>query len=138
MVLIAWCREMKRKDPSSNRVMNSFPLHLRKWLLSLLPLSDKILHYTELSRTYSKMRDEAGQLLCAIESSCMYDDLLSTTKFDIESLTPDDAINLASKIPNLSNDKVGDDSSGRYIDNVESARQRLLTTSGYLKCVQVL
>ncbi|XP_048324850.2 TATA-binding protein-associated factor BTAF1 isoform X2 [Ziziphus jujuba] len=144
MVLISWFKEINGWDASENPgVMPSFPNHLKSWLLDLLacsdpafPTKDSILPYSELSRTYSKMCSEAAQLLRAIESSGMFDNFLSTTKFELERLSADDAINLASKIPTLSDDKVGNDTLGRHVDEVESAKQRLLTTSGYLKCVQ--
>ncbi|KAF3440568.1 hypothetical protein FNV43_RR18852 [Rhamnella rubrinervis] len=144
MVLISWFKEIKSRDANENlEVMHNFPNHLKSWLLDLLtcsdpafPTKDSILPYAELSRTYSKMRGEASQLLHAIEASGMSEKFLSTTKFDLESLSADDAINLASKIPTLCNDNVGSDSLGRHVDDMESAKQRLLTTSGYLKCVQ--
>lgn len=145
MVFISWFKEIKGWDASENPgVMLRFPNHLKSWLLNLLacsdpafPTKDSILPYSELSRTYSKMRGEAAQLLHAIESSGMFENFLSTTKFESEILSADDAISLASKIPTLFDDKVGNDTLGRHVDDIESAKQRLLTTSGYLKCVQV-
>lgn len=145
MVLISWFKEIKSRDANEYPgAMHNFPNHLKSWLLDLLtcsdpafPTKDSILPYAELSRTYSKMRGEAAQLLQAIESSGLSDNILSTIKLDLESLRADDAINLASKIPTLCNDNVENDSLGRHVDDMESAKQRLLTTSGYLKCVQV-
>lgn len=107
------------------------------------PTKDSSLPYTELSRTYSKMRGEATQLVRAIESSGLFKDSFSGTQIDFENLTADDAINFASKIstPKIST-PIGDiDENGlegrQAIDDIESLKQRLLTTSGYLKCVQV-
>ncbi|XP_022718724.1 TATA-binding protein-associated factor BTAF1-like isoform X2 [Durio zibethinus] len=144
MVLISWFKEIKSREPSGNQeVMQSFPDHLRKCLLDLLacsdpafPTKDSLLPYAELSRTFAKMRNEASQLLHAVESSGMFVDILSTMKINVESITVDDAISVASKVPLLSNNNDGNESMGRIIDDIESAKQRLITTSGYLKCVQ--
>lgn len=145
MVLISWFKEIKSMDTYDNQgTLPGFPNHLRNWLLDLLACSDptfptkeSLLPYSELSRTYSKMRGEANQLLNAMESSGMFENMLATTKSELETLSADDAINLASKVPALCNDDVGNDNQG-HLDGMESAKQRLLTTSGYLKCVQVL
>lgn len=145
MVLISWLKETKIMDASGiHGSAPNFPSHLKEWLLDLLsctnpafPTKDSLLPYAELSRTYSKMHNEATQLLCAIESSGVLKSLLSTSKVDLENLSADDAINLASKIPTMCNDNVGNESLGvNIVDDVESSKQRLLTTSGYLKCVQ--
>lgn len=102
------------------------------------PTKDSPLPYSELSRTYSKMRGEATQLVRAIESSGMLKDFFSGTQIDFENLTADDAINFASKIPTPIGDIDDNGLDGRQaIDDIESLKQRLLTTSGYLKCVQV-
>lgn len=137
MILISWFKEIKSRDSSKN--LNGIPGALRDWLLDLLscsdpafPTKDSLLPYAELSRTYSKMRSEAGQLLNAIKSSGMFNELLSTTKIELDSLSVDGAISFASKVPALCND-----SSANAMDDIESSKQRLLTTSGYLKCVQV-
>ncbi|GMN49583.1 hypothetical protein TIFTF001_018736 [Ficus carica] len=143
MILISWFKEIKSSDAYGNQgTLPSFPIHLKNWLLDLLacadptfPTKDSLLPYSELSRTYSKMRGEASQLFHAIQSSGMFDSLLETMKCDLESLSPDDAINLASKVPALCNDNTGNDTTG-HLDDIESVKQRLLTTSGYLKCVQ--
>ncbi|XVF30655.1 hypothetical protein REPUB_Repub16aG0077100 [Reevesia pubescens] len=144
MVLISWFKEVKSREASGNQeIIQAFPDHLRKWLLDLLacsdpafPTKDSVLPYAELSRTFAKMRNEASQLLQAVESSGMFADILSAMKINVESVTVDDAISFASKVPLLSNDNVGNESIGRNIDDIESAKQRLITTSGYLKCVQ--
>ncbi|KAI7989204.1 Protein NETWORKED 1A [Camellia lanceoleosa] len=68
------------------------------------PMKDSLLPYTELSRTYAKMRNEAGQLFRAVEASGMSNSLLSTTKIDLESVSADDAMSFASRLPLLSND----------------------------------
>lgn len=143
MVLISWFKEIKNRNLSKN--INGIPAALRDWLLDLLACSDpafptkgSVLPYAELSRTYSKMRSEAGQLLNAVKSSGMFSELLTTTKIESDSLSVDDAIGFASKIPALCNDSSAYESLGKYtMDDIESSKQRLLTTSGYLKCVQV-
>lgn len=146
MVLISWFKEAKRSHLSESlTAIPGVPSYLKDWLLDLLacsdpafPTKDSLLPYAELSRTYAKMRSEAGQLLNAMKSFDMFNDLLSTMKIELESLSVDDAINFASKVPVLFNDGVGNESLGRNImDEIESSKQRVLTTSGYLKCVQV-
>lgn len=146
MVLISWLKETKSVDASGiPGSPPNFPIHLKEWLLDLLacsnpafPSKDSLLPYAELSRTYSKMRSEATQLLRTIEASDMSKDLLATIKVDLECLSADDAINFASKVPTACNDNVGNESvGGNFVDDVESSKQRILTTSGYLKCVQV-
>ncbi|KAJ4851194.1 btaf1 RNA polymerase II, B-TFIID transcription factor-associated [Turnera subulata] len=145
MLLISWSKEIRSKDlPETCGVTPTVPSHVEKWLLDLLscpdpglPTKDSNLPYAELSRTYAKMRNEAGLLLHGIESSGMFGSLLSSIKIDIEKLGVDEAINLTSKLSPLYNDTAGNECVGQHIiDDIESSKQRLLTTSGYLKCVQ--
>lgn len=143
IVLISWFKEIRNKENSIDHGVSP-PNYLREWLLDLLtcsdpafPTKDSPLPYSELSRTYSKMRGEATQLVRAIESSGMLKDFFSGTQIDFENLTADDAINFASKIPTPIGDIDDNGLDGRQaIDDIESLKQRLLTTSGYLKCVQ--
>ncbi|KAJ0079693.1 hypothetical protein Patl1_23603 [Pistacia atlantica] len=145
MVLISWFKEIKSKEiPGSHGVLPVFPDHLKQWLLDLLacsdptfPTKDSLLPYAELSRTYTKMRNEASQLLRVVEASGMFTNMLSTIKINVESLSVDDAISFASKLQPVCKDSDGNESLDRHIvDDIESLKQRLLTTSGYLKCVQ--
>lgn len=141
MVLISWFKEIKSRDG----IVPGLPSYLKNWLFDLLactdpafPTKDSLAPYCELSRTYTKMRGEASQLFRAVESSGLFENLLSTTKVDPESLTADDAMSFASKLSLPVGDTSGEESMGRNIvDDLESLKQRLLTTSGYLKCVQV-
>lgn len=146
MMLISWFKELNLKDLSlSGGVMFDVSNNFRSWLLELLacanpafPTKDSCLPYAELSRTYGKMRNEASQLHRTAEASGMFQDLLSSMKMDLENLTADDALTFASKFPSLINDSSSQESSERNMfDELESQKQRLLTTSGYLKCVQV-
>ncbi|CAJ1978258.1 unnamed protein product [Sphenostylis stenocarpa] len=142
MVLISWFKEIKIRNSSKN--LDGIPVALKDWLLDLLacsdpafPTKDSLLPYAELSRTYAKMRSEAGQLLNVVKSSGMFNDLLAATQIELDRLSVDDAIGFASKIPTLCNDSSANDSLAKNImDDIESSKQRLLTTSGYLKCVQ--
>lgn len=143
MVLVSWFKEIKNRNSSKN--LDGIPGALKDWLLDLLacsdpafPTKDSILPYAELSRTYGKMRNEAGQLLNVVKSSGMFNELLTATQIELDRLSVDDAIGFASKIPALCNDSSANESLGKNItDDIESSKQRLLTTSGYLKCVQV-
>ncbi|WVZ02261.1 hypothetical protein V8G54_023067 [Vigna mungo] len=142
MVLISWFKEIKLNNSSKN--LDGIPGALKGWLLDLLacsdpafPTKDSLLPYAELSRTYAKMRSEAGQLLNVVKSSGMFDELLTATQIELDRLSVDDAIGFASKIPALCNDSSANEFLAKNImDDIESSKQRLLTTSGYLKCVQ--
>lgn len=142
MILISWFKEIKNREVSGNQgIIPVFPDHLKKWLLDLLscsdpafPTKDSFLPYSELSRTYSKMRSEASQLLSALQSSGKSADMLENTKIDMEGLSVDDAISFASKVSSSGSDN--DLNERLIVDETESTRQRLITTSGYLKCVQ--
>ncbi|KAK6923628.1 Helicase, C-terminal [Dillenia turbinata] len=142
MVLISWFKEIQSYDASNP--MFGFIITFKNWLLDLLACSDPSfptkespLPYSELSRTYAKMRTEASQLFRAVESSGLGNDFFTNNKIDLENLTVDDAINFASNLPSPSNNGSGEDPASRNVaDDMESAKQRLLTTAGYLKCVQ--
>ncbi|KAE9464711.1 hypothetical protein C3L33_03342, partial [Rhododendron williamsianum] len=144
MVLISWFKEIKSRDLYGvNGFIPEFSNNFKNYLLDLLgcsdpafPTKDSLLPYAELSRTYCKMRNEAGQLVRAVESSALLNNKGSTTKMDPESLTVDDAVSFASRLT-LVNDTNGEESVGQStVDERELLRQRLLTTAGYLKCVQ--
>ncbi|MFS7923027.1 putative DNA helicase chromatin remodeling SNF2 family [Helianthus anomalus] len=140
LVLISWFKEMKNKGLSGIKGLasNNYDT-LKNWLLELLtctdpsfPTKSSRLPYSELSRTYDKMRNEASQLVRVLETCGMH------MPMDVENLTPDDAMAFISKLQLPSNDGAAtEDSGGRNnFDDLESIKQRLLTTSGYLKCVQ--
>ncbi|KAL8521551.1 hypothetical protein ACS0TY_011900 [Phlomoides rotata] len=143
MVLISWFKVL-RDISKSDEVIAGISSKFRTCLLDLLacsnpayPTKDSFLPYAELARTFSKMRNEAAQLSNATEASGLYNDLLSSIKVDIESLTADDALNFASKLEFMGNGASGLESDGRNIfEELESVKQKLLTTAGYLKCVQ--
>lgn len=144
MVLISWFKEMICSLKSSE-VINGISSNFRHCLLNLLactnpafPTKDTHLPYAELSRTYSKMRTEASQLYNATVTSGVFHEMISSLSVDIENLTVDDAVNFASKLTFMDNVPSGLGSEGRItVEELESLRQKLLTTSGYLKCVQV-
>ncbi|KAK4435640.1 TATA-binding protein-associated factor BTAF1 [Sesamum alatum] len=143
MVLISWFKVLKQ-FPKSDEVVAGISSKFRLCLLDLLacsnpafPTKDSHLPYAELSRTYSKMRNEASQLYNATEASGMYNDLLSSVKVDIENLTVDEAVNFASQLAFIGNGNSGPESDGRNLfEELESLKQKLLTTAGYLRCVQ--
>ncbi|KAK6131978.1 hypothetical protein DH2020_034285 [Rehmannia glutinosa] len=143
MVLISWFKELK-DFPKPDEVIAGISSNFRLCLLDLLacsnpayPSKDSLLPYAELSRTYSKMRNEARQLYSATEASGLYNDLLSSIKVDIENLTADDAVNFASQLVFVGTGTSGLESDGRNLfEELESLKQKLLTTAGYLKCVQ--
>lgn len=145
-MLISWFREIKCKVPSDGSgSLPAFPDPLKKWLLDLLACSDPafptkgiLLPYAELSRTYAKMRNEASQLLHTVETCHCFDKLLSRTKLNLESLSADETIEFASTLALWSKECAEDESLEKQVfEDVESSRQQLLSTAGYLKCVQV-
>ncbi|KAF6176669.1 hypothetical protein GIB67_034531 [Kingdonia uniflora] len=143
MIVVSWFKELQSKGFSGmNNVMSGFIDPFREWLLELLacsdpafPTKDSILPYDELSRTYAKMRSEASLLVSQVDSSSLLKRCQLTTEFEIDSVSVDDAIEFASKL-SLSGGTGEDTNEKQSTDDLESLRQRLLTTSGYLKCVQ--
>ncbi|XP_010547370.1 PREDICTED: TATA-binding protein-associated factor BTAF1 isoform X2 [Tarenaya hassleriana] len=144
IIIISWFREIKCMAGSErNGILPGFPSDVKKWLLDLLacsdpafPTKDVLVPYAELSRTYSKMRNEASQLLHMVESINLFEKL-SSTKPKVESLSADEAIEFASTLALLSKDHARSEFLEKQVfEDVESSRQRLLTTAGYLKCVQ--
>lgn len=147
MIVVAWFREFNRGNSSGMHAstMLGFVNDLRQWLLDLLactdpslPTKDSPLPYSELSRTYMKMHNEANLLYRAVDSSCTFKRMLSNTNFNPDSASVDDAISFASKISLPVDPSTGEEIGEHSIlDDIESSKQRLLSTSGYLKCVQV-
>lgn len=143
MVLIAWFKELKNRDPSIlHDIVLKFLDHVREWLLSLLacsdpacPTKDSNLPYAELQRTYGKMRTEAGALLHLLSLSDASKNLISGVQ--LETLSVDGCISLAAKLPPIDLASAGANEK-QLLDEIESSKQRVLSTSGYLKCVQVL
>ncbi|XP_043695072.1 TATA-binding protein-associated factor BTAF1-like isoform X1 [Telopea speciosissima] len=145
MLLVAWFKEIRTKGlVGIHGVMSGFIDQIRQWMLDLLsctdpslPTKDSTLPYAELSRTYTKMRNEASLLLRVIESSTLLKNMLMATKINPDTLSVDDAINFSSKLLVPSNQAAGEETIERhFLDDLESSKQRLLTTSGYLRCVQ--
>ncbi|KAG8375288.1 hypothetical protein BUALT_Bualt10G0084800 [Buddleja alternifolia] len=141
MVLISWFKELKDLS-KSDEVIAGISRNFRLCLLDLLscsnpafPTKDSPLPYAELSRTYSKMQNEVSQLYNATLASGLYNDLMSSINIDIEKLTADDAVNFASQLEFIGNGISGLESDGRF-EELESLKQKLLATAGYLKCVQ--
>ncbi|CAN4128279.1 unnamed protein product [Withania somnifera] len=145
MVLISWFKELKtRNSLDMDGVVAGISSNFRSWLMDLLactnpafPTKDSLLPYIELARTYDKMRNEARQLYHATESSDMFKDLLSSIPVDLDNLSADDAIGFASTLQFPSINTAEDESAERNsLEELETFKQRLLTTSRYLKCVQ--
>ncbi|EPS70758.1 hypothetical protein M569_04001, partial [Genlisea aurea] len=140
MVLISWFKELKGLSKSTAGISSNF----RQCLLDLLacsnpafPTKDSPLFYSELIRTYAKMRNEASQLYASIQASGLYSDLLSSLGPDVANFYPDDALSFASQVSFIGNGIAHPDSDGRNImEELESLKQKLLSTAGYLKYVQ--
>lgn len=146
MVLVAWFKELKRGGTVVNQgFLVGLLDHVKQWLLDLLSCSDpsfptkgSVDSYAELSRTYSKMRNEANHLLFSAQSAGIDKDYISNIKFDWKSLTVDEAINFASSLTLPAESSLPENLEKHLLDDMESAKRQLLSTSGYLKCVQVL
>lgn len=146
MVIISWFQEIRCREFSGTcSAHHILPDQFKKYLLDSLscvdpsrPTKDSSLPYSELSRTYSKMRAEASQLMYAVESLVKTEkDIVPVSHADTENLGVDDAIEFTSKIVQSDKDRTGKDSvRDRVPDDVDSSKHRLLTTAGYLKCVQ--
>ncbi|RWW27196.1 hypothetical protein BHE74_00003049 [Ensete ventricosum] len=118
--------------------------NVKQWLLDLLSCSDPSFPtkgsrepYTELSRTYAKMRNEASHLFHLAESIGIFKDYISSIKFNQKSLTVDEAINFASNL-SLPLESTVENLEKHLVDDIESSKQQLLSTSAYLKCVQLI
>lgn len=143
MIIVSWFKDLRGRDPVSVGTLLAFLSSLKEWLLDLLtcsdpalPTKDSVLPYSELSRTYTKMRNEANNLLHSIDSCAAFKDYISSLNLNVDVLSVDDAINFASKLLLPSESDLPSESEKIFLNNIESAKQGLLSTSGYLKCVQ--
>jgi TATA-binding protein-associated factor len=138
MVLASWFRELRKNASDADfcqAVGNTKSLNLK--LIKLLscndpstPNPDSHLPYAELARTYAKMRGEAALLLKHAESVGIF---LKGPSSPLDTISAENAIDIAMKFAaeSTSFHSSGDD------NVVESMRQRLLATAGYLKLLQV-
>ncbi|KAG2617033.1 hypothetical protein PVAP13_3NG178092 [Panicum virgatum] len=143
MVIVSWFKDLRGRDPVSVGTLLAFLSSVKEWLLDLLtcsdpalPTKDSVLPYSELSRTYTKMRNEANNLLHSIDSCPVFKDYINGSNLNVDVLGVDDAINFASKLFLPSESDLPSESERIVLNNIESAKQGLLSTSGYLKCVQ--
>ncbi|AQK88882.1 TATA-binding protein-associated factor BTAF1 [Zea mays] len=143
MIIVSWFKDLRGRDPVSVGTLLAFLSSLKEWLVDLLTCSDpalptkgSVLPYSELSRTYTKMRNEANNLLHLIDSCAAFKDYSSSLNLNTDVLTVDDAINFASKLLLPSESDIPSETENIFLNNIESAKQGLLSTSGYLKCVQ--
>ncbi|KAJ8513513.1 hypothetical protein OPV22_003947 [Ensete ventricosum] len=141
MVFVAWFKELKRRNTTEGVFVGLLD-NVKQWLLDLLSCSDPSFPtkgsrepYTELSRTYAKMRNEASHLFHLAESIGIFKDYISSIKFNQKSLTVDEAINFASNL-SLPLESTVENLEKHLVDDIESSKQQLLSTSAYLKCVQ--
>jgi TATA-binding protein-associated factor len=134
MILATWFKELRNRDPAISEALVVSLGQVKQWLLDLLactdpafPTKDSLLPYSELSRTYAKMRHEAIHFLHLVKSSGAIGEYALILNLNMDNLTIDEAIEFASKL-----------SAPPELQEVESAKQQLLSTCGYLKCVQVI
>ncbi|XP_006646908.1 TATA-binding protein-associated factor BTAF1 isoform X1 [Oryza brachyantha] len=143
MIIVSWFQDLRKSDPAAVGTLLVFLTSLKGLMLDLLacsdpsfPTKDSLLPYAELARTYKKMRNEANNLFQLIDSCALLKDYTSNLNFNADMLSVDDTINFASKLLLPSEPDLNSDSDKIVLNNIESAKQCLLSTSGYLKCVQ--
>lgn len=142
MVLVAWFKEWHNRDCLGAQGNLFGPLeHVRNWLSDLLSCSDpsfptknSLLPYADLSRAYAKMRNEANILFRSAESCGLFQSLISTMNINCDTLSIDEAITFAKKLSELADSLTNEKASW---NDLESAKQQLLSSTGYLKCLQV-
>jgi TATA-binding protein-associated factor len=134
MILATWFKELRNRDPAISEALVVSLGQVKQWLLDLLtcmdpafPTKDSLLPYSELSRTYAKMRHEAIHFFHLVKSSGAIGEYALTLSLNTDNLTIDEAIEFASKL-----------SVPPELQEVDSAKKLLLSTCGYLKCVQVI
>jgi TATA-binding protein-associated factor len=144
MIIVSWFKDLRGRDPVSVGTLLAFLSSLKEWLVDLLTCSDpalptkgSVLPYSELSRTYTKMRNEANNLLHLIDSCAAFKDYSSSLNLNTDVLTVDAALNFASNVILRCESDIPSETENIFLNNIESAKQGLLSTSGYLKCVQV-
>jgi hypothetical protein len=148
MVVVSWFKEFRLLPGKANipeAVAAAQPIMGR--LLELLACGDagsptpgSNLPYAELLRMFAKMRTEASALIKHAETMGSFKasflaGLPATTAMSAEA-----AVELATKLvqpPNDAHDGETDGKSNAIYDAMESARQQLLATAGYLLVVQV-
>lgn len=147
MVIVSWFKEIRsQQDPekSSEAAKAVQPVLLR--LLELLgcgdpssPTPGSNAPYAELSRMLAKMRTEAGALVKHTESVGTFKRSFIASLPSTDAISAEEAVDLATKLllPSQSHGGDGDDKPTSSSDAMESARQRLLATAGYLQIVQV-
>jgi len=147
MVIVSWFKEIrsqKDQEKSSEAAKAVQPVLLR--LLELLgsgdpssPTPGSNAPYAELSRMLAKMRTEAGALVKHTESVGTFKRSFLASLPSTDSISAEAAIDLATKLlqPSQAHGGDGDDKPASASDAMESARQRLLATAGYLQVVQV-
>ncbi|KAJ3671154.1 hypothetical protein LUZ60_008580 [Juncus effusus] len=132
MILATWFKELRKRDQAVSQTLVVSLSQVKQYLLDLLSCSDPAfptknspLPYSELSRTYGKMRNETKNLFVSVKSTGAFDEYLSSLNLNLDNLSVDESIEFCTKlvIPT-------------EFQELESAKQLLLSTSGYLKCVQ--
>ncbi|KAE8789291.1 modifier of transcription 1-D1 [Hordeum vulgare] len=143
LVIVSWFKDLRGRDLAAVGTLLAFFSSVKEYLLDLLSCSDpsfptkgSVLPYSELARTYTKMRNEATNLFRAVESCAIFKDYASSLNFNVDMLSVDDAITFASRLSLPAEFDPPSDSEKIVLNNIESAKQGLLSTSGYLKCVQ--
>ncbi|KAL6618657.1 hypothetical protein ACP70R_033796 [Stipagrostis hirtigluma subsp. patula] len=143
MVIVSWFKDLRSRDPVLAGTLLAFISSVKERLLDLLtcsdpafPTKDSLHPYAELARTYTKMRNEANNLLHSIDSCAAFKDYISSLNLNVDMMSVDDAINFASKLLLPCESDLPSESEKIILNNIESAKQGLLSTSGYLKCVQ--
>lgn len=145
MVLISWFGELRKTASDSDFAQAvGATKAIRLQLLNLLsccdpavPTPDCQLPYTELARTYAKMRGEAASLIKHAECAGISLKDFTSGLPPLEAISAEAAIDIAMKVTaeGCVHGSM-DDKQNSGLDFIESLRQRLLATAGYLKLLQ--
>jgi TATA-binding protein-associated factor len=147
MVIVSWFKETKSRTDqgkTSEAAIVVQPVLVR--LLELLgcgdpssPTPGSTAPYGELARMFTKMRTEASALIKHAESIGTFKRSLLASLPSTDTIGAESAVDLASRLlqPSQPHGGDGDEKSITASDAMESARQRLLATAGYLQVVQV-
>ncbi|KAH7295287.1 hypothetical protein KP509_27G041200 [Ceratopteris richardii] len=145
LVVISWFKELRKIANDSDfsaAFENAKAIRIK--LLELLaccdpalPTPSSHLPYTELTRTYAKMRGEIASFLKAAENagiSCK--EVLLRGQLP-ETISAEAAVDIAMKVSaDVTAAQSSDDSNKGGFEFLESLRQRFLATAGYLRLLQ--
>eukprot|EP00897_Mesotaenium_endlicherianum_P006570 jgi/Mesen1/5941/ME000301S05068 len=152
MVITAWCRALRRSSSSGNGADVSAAVQrrdaslaaaapLRAYLLHLLSATDPSrptpgapTPYLEMERTHAKLRSEAAALLKHAQAAGV--DPAAAGAPPVEGMGVDAVLNLAMRLQPAGAGAGAGGALSPAMEGMESCRQRLLLTAGYLRTIE--